>query len=373
MINIALIRKNNCSFEKIGDYASQLLYRSYNKKNDRHIKQSIDNYIWNIVEPYITFIEIDANHFLDESVSYLAQDFENRVIDKDFYIHCETSYSFPKKCIEIMYCDPTWKEYVKHQEFNMNKLSCLFSLDHHIIENNCIVYSNNYDVNSPDTKYVKLSSITKNDIIRMIRRRFYQSAIIARNNSYEKYYYQRHDYLIMSVFGLSNTDKIEKLSTSLIRYNLVFYFKYDKKLPVNESATRINGAFRLYGDVVVIHEISENIGANLSIAEIRKLDELSYGRLYDRELKNNEAITESREVFEDGKIKSKEIIPFWSRYMLVESRIKTSKKDKCIYCGEPSKPEFNCTKCYRVQYCCTQCVRDFKNYHDDECINPKSL
>ncbi len=134
--------------------------------------------------------------------------------------------------------------------------------------------------------------------------------------------------------------------------------------------------YQLHGDVLLLHELEENIHANLSIKETKKLNILSYGRLYDRELKKEEIHTvKMTELGKDGTETEKNIIPYWSRYIVVEARIKKydNIKNLCMNCGKNMIKKIICNKCYRARYCSQNCMNEFAHYHDDECINPKSM
>jgi hypothetical protein len=189
-----------------------------------------------------------------------------------------------------------------------------------------------------------------------------------------KYYYQNPSYLISTVFGLPETDGIEKISFSHLRYNLVYYFKQDKTQYVNQIATRINAGYRVYGNVLVLHEMEENLYTNVSVHEMKRLNVLSYGRLYDRDLKEEENHTLTKvEPDENGNDVEKKIVPFWSRYIVIEHRMVEwhNKKNKCINCGQDMKTPIVCQSCYRLKYCSKNCENEFHHYHYDECIKQK--
>lgn len=345
-MKVILIKKNKCNFDKLGDYANELLYHSGEFKN---IKTNINNYIWSVIEPYIEFINVDD--FLNDVCLNLIKPFDKN--PDDFFYHTEQSYSFPNQCIEIIYAQPLWD----YHEDNINNIGCLFSLKHTVIENNCIILINKYDLTAKN--YAVMDDITKKDILRVIRRRFFFSAILIKNNKLIKYYYQEPKILIKKIFNLNENDNIQKLSFNILRYNFVFYFKQDDK--VNEIATRINGLYKLYGDVLIINEIEENVYANLSINEINKLNLLSFGSINDRELKDNE----KHDIGDD-----KTIIPFWSKYIIVKNRLEKL-KDNCYYCHNKIINPVICEKCYRIKYCSKDCQQ--KHNHFEDCIQTLSL
>ncbi|XWV26127.1 hypothetical protein QJ857_gp0953 [Tupanvirus soda lake] len=373
MITIAVIEKNNCTFDKMEEHAACLLYAEHGEEERKKIKQNINNYIWSVIEPYVKFVDVDEKDFLGTICDHLTNCFPGRKIDEEFFYHTEGSYSFPKKYIEFIHCQPLWKDYKDSQIENMNNLACLMSLKHNVIENTCVVFSNKYDLSAPH--FTALESITKEDILRIVRRRFYFSAILIKDDQLVKYYYQNPSYLISKIYGLTEKENIQKLSQSILKYNLAFYFQHDKSKYVNKIATRINGLYRLHGDVIMLHEMEENVFANLSIHEAKRLNVLSYGRLYDRELKKEEIHTiDTVEVDDKGKQVEKKVTPLWSRYIVVNHRMLQwqEKKNKCINCYGEMKTPIVCDKCYRVKYCSYVCQKEFSSYHTDECINPKS-
>ena len=369
MKKIAVIAKNRCHFEELDKYAIPLLYEDHNPEDRIKLKKSLNDYLWSVVEPYVTFIEINEdNDFLTIVSKELTKCFHDKNPDQFFY-HTESSYSCPKKFIELIYCQPLWDTYQKSQIENINNLGCLFSLKHHLVENNCIIIGNDYDLSSPN--YIKLTSVSKEDILRVIRRRYFFSAIVVKNDVMVKYYYQDPKYLITKVFGIGYNDSIQKISINHLKYNLTFYFQQDKTKYVNKIATRINGLYRIHGDVIILHDMEENIFTNFSIHECKRLNVLSYGRLYDRQLKEDEVHTvDSPEVDEKGNVSEKKVTPYWSRYLVISRRMLEWEKNKCINCSKEAIKPIICQRCFRAKYCSEECMKEFNNYHYEECMNP---
>lgn len=400
MLTIAVIKKNQCVFDKIENVAAELLYRNHDKVERTRIKKNINDYIWSVIEPYIEFCEIEPEYFAEELVKNITKCFPDKQIDGNFYFHSENSYSFPKTYMEIVHCQPLWHGYVDAEVSNMNNIACLASLKHTVIENNCVMLAYEYDLHAP--KFTRLTNITRDHILRIIRRRFYFSAVLIKENQLVKYYYQQPKYLLQSIYGLYDDSTIETMTNSLLGYNLIYYFQHDKTKYVNEIATRINGMYQLHGDVLIIHELDNNndnsdmksklsiqdkpmsIYGNLSNHEVKRLDVLSYGRLYDRQLKPGEIHTVKQfEVNENGKEIENNITPMWSRYIIVKHRMEKLHNDgfKCLNCDKIIskkitnivKNSITCDKCYRARYCSNFCQQEFlSKYHQDECINPKS-
>lgn len=370
-MKIAVISKNRCNFDDIETYARPLLYQDMDDTIRRSIKQNFNDYIWKSIEQYIDFIEIDNT---DELINIACSKMITCFPDKDngqFFYHSESSYSDSKKFIEIIHCQPLWNEYQLNQLENMNNIGCLMSLKHHVIENTCIAIANNYDLNS--NKFLKITGIEKSDIIKTIRRRYFFSAVVIRENKISKIYYQDPKYLLMEVYKLKSDDKIEKLNISFLKYNLTFYFRYDKTSYINKTATRLNGLYRLYGDVVIIHELEDGVFGDITRSEINKLELLAYGRLYDREPKQHElCLIPETTTNEKGEQQEKLVVALWSKYLVVKNRMLTYVKNKCINCGEIANKPKICSRCYRAIYCSEICRREFSDYHHDECVAFKS-
>ncbi|AVL94881.1 zinc finger domain protein [Moumouvirus australiensis] len=373
MTKIAIIKKNDIDFMEMEKYAVPLLYTDHDIEMRIQIKKNLNDYIWKTIEPYIEFVNIGED-LLTTVCHNLTKNFSNNKNPDEFYYHTESSYSSPKKYLEIMYCSPLWKDYTTGKIENMNKLACLFSLKHNVIENNCVIIGNKYDTGSSSN--LVLDNVTKDDIMRVIRRRYFFTASLIKQNSSIKYYYQNPAYLISKIFNLEGKDNIQKLSIPLFKYNLNFYCQQDTSKYINQIATRINGLYRLYGDVLILNELEENIYTNISEHEIKRLNVLSYGRLYDRQLKDKEIHEEIvPDIDENGKQIEKKKTPLWSKYIIVNNRMDDWKnnKNKCIYCGTQIKNPITCDKCFRAKYCSKDCEQQFNSYHVDECINPKSL
>lgn len=380
IITIAVIRKNSCYFNDMQKYVLPLLYTEKSKEEREEIKKQINSYIWSVIEPYVTFIQVRVCDLIETVCQYLTMDFPDKKPDTDFFYHTEGSYSFPKKYIEFFHAKPLWNSYEAAQPSNMNNIGCLLSLKHHVIENTCIVIGNVYGDNNQQPTII--SSITKEDLLRVIRRRFYFSAMMIDKGNMIKYYYQSPQYLVSKIFNLEPDDKIQTFKNELLGYDLVFYFQYCSKEPINKIATRINGLFQINGKALMLHEMSDGVFSNLSLREAKRLNVLSYGRLYDRRLQQHEIHTvDTVEADEEGKVQEKKSRPYWNRYIIVEGRMKkwNEKGPQCINCDKSLKDStgkvkgFPCPRCYRVRYCSVKCEKEFDHYHYDECINPQSL
>lgn len=387
MVTIAVINKNRCTFDDMEKYAAPLLYRELTREEKSQIMTKLNDYIWSVIEPYITFVQIETteqDEIMTKICSGVKECFPEKSFD-DFRFDTIKSYSFPKKIIQFVDSKPTWPEYKHEQECNMNNIACYMSLDHKVIENNAVAFCFDYDMQS--ASMLRMGSITKEDIIKIIRRRYIFTGVLIKEKSIVKYYYQEPVYLFMSVFNLNSEDNIPTLRVTNLKYNLLFHFVKDKRQYVNKVATRINGMFQLCGDVLMMHELEEKVYANLSCREAKRLNVLSYGKLSDRNIKDNESniddlCTSNAEnkvvVDKNGTNRETKVVPFWSRYIIIEKRMEKWKecKQKCITCDsacDDSRTTTVCDVCFRARYCSALCKQNYATCHVAECINPKSL
>ena len=105
-----------------------------------------------MIGPYVKFIEVSEEELITVISQNLTSDFPGKRPDEFFY-HTKPSYSFPKKYIEFIYCQPIWKDYNNEKSENINNIGCLMSFDHSVIENKCIVLANKYDLDSASFYY----------------------------------------------------------------------------------------------------------------------------------------------------------------------------------------------------------------------------
>lgn len=390
MKTIVVIKNNSCNFDKMEDYALPLLYQPHTKSQRLILKQALNNYIWSVIEPYVSFVQVKKNdNFLPFVCNQLKDYFTDSNLD-DFFYHTEGSYSFPKKFIEIMYCQP-----IKSTTTNsdINSLGCLFSLKHNLIYGHMIIIGNSYDLHAE--KFVKIDSVLKKDILSVIRRRFFFTAILIKETEIIKYYYQNPAYLISKIYNLSESSCIEKLSINFLQYNLLFYFQNSNKTYLNKIATRINGLYQFHGDVLVLNELEENIFTNISLHEFKRLNILAYGRLYDRKLKEDEnfdfplvpeiidvpdtpnSTTNLQNLTNPQNPQVVQKKPMWSKYIIIQNRMtklnNNNAKNQCMNCFNLIKNLVLCEKCCRMKYCSKECLKNNDSLHYDDCINPKSF
>ena len=416
MIRIAVVTKNQIVFDRIEEFAAPLLYKPYDKTLFTGLNVALNTYIWSVLEPYVTFVDIDPvvaeaprellsvdpvvaeaprelpsvdpskTDIIELVCGLVTKCFKHKQLDNFFY-KTEGSYAFPSKSLELFYAEPTWASYKPAEQSNMNNIGCLMSLKHTVIENNCVIFANSYDL-SNKKEFVKKGLVTKEDIIKVIRRRFFHTAVLIKNNTFIKYYYQNPIYLMSKIFDLNvETDSVQTISFAFLNYNLTYCSKGDSSANTNEIATRICAHNKICGDVLVLHEQEEKVFTNISIKEIQQLDLLAYGKLSDRDVQSDENYTltgaegetdtnadtdtdtntDTNTATDSNPIR----ISLWSKHLVRLNRLNKlkSKPNACLKCQIEITNPVVCVHCFRAKYCSMDCcVGDFRQEHFKECI-----
>lgn len=349
MITIAVIADNDANFNGITDYLPDVVYR------DNPTTAGARAYIESVIKPHITFHQV--SDFLDFVCTTLAAEYSCPT--EQLLFHTETTFCTPKGCAEIIYCSDQYAENKSNKP--MNQLASLLSLKHTVIKGKCIVVLNGYNP-------LRKINITLNHLVSLYKRRFFYSGILIKpNGQLHKYYYQDVRYLLHKLFDVDINDDINTISFELMHYPLNAYFFY-KQSVINPLATKLNGMYRLHGNVLITHHLDAHIPTNLSRSELSDLLKVAHGRLYDRQVKDNEAMTETV-VDTNGQQQTKALT--LSRYSIVNNRLKTKLWKQCINCN--GKLKHICERCYRVGYCSVQCQTEYRGHHYDDCINELSV
>lgn len=399
MIKIAIIKENKCSFDNIEEMAKPLLYKKLSDTNRRQLKDKLNEYLWSIIEPYVEFREVMAEDMMDTICESIHKSYPNDAAE-NLYFHTEQSFSSPSKYLELIYAQDdadfeNIKEGDKYVKPNMNNLGCIFSIQHKIVNRTCVIIANKYDLENSMKKYLKITSVEKKDILRVIRRRYFHSAVyVQENEMMTKYYYQDPSILTAVLFKLTysntsnkDTEMIHHVEFNLFNYNLTFYFDNDGDEETNQIATRLYGLARIRGPVLILHILDDTvdqssnsitrINSSISIPEVERLNKISFGPLASRQPKENELIRldniaqkiDEEEAAKDPSI-PKKTYPIWSRYLIVKSRLKDFVKEKniCINCHGSINEPVICNICYRNKCCSAKCLDNYMRGNMSDCV-----
>jgi len=325
-VQIAYLLPNTCYFSEIGQYLIRFLYVKISAENYHQARRALDDYLWGEISRYIYFHNIDVED-LEAGLSSICQTLVSYYPGKDlqhFYFHTEISYSFPKGCLEIVHAERLFKA-----PQNMNHLGCLFSLKHTVVEDTCALLYYRYDLSA--AKKIKPESISRADILRALRRRYYLTAVMVGKQELAKYYYREPDNLADGILG----GRIKKIKFDVHGYHLVCYYDTDSRDYINQVATRMNGQVLIRGDALFLHELADDIYANLSRRELKRLNVLSY----------------------QSKITPPEDL--WNRYLVVEYLMQQYHdiKNRCSICQQADVSQI-CQICYRAKICGSQTCQE---------------
>lgn len=388
MIKVALVKLNKVSFPQMEKYAFPLLYKNHTKSNLTKLNKQLNDYIWSELEPYVSFMEVDSSDtesYIEHICEKITERFDKQTAT-DFFFRTELSFSYPSSQIELLYAQPMWKGYVDSQQENMNNIGCLFSLLHTVIENDCVLIANDFDHTNP--KFAKQRSIRPKDIIKGIRRRYFNTAQLISNDHIIKYYYQNPIELIKQALNVDDEkDQLENGIIEFLGYRLIFAAKIsNENTEINAIATRLCGTNKIHGNVLLFHERDEKILDNLSKKEVQDLNQLAYGRYDDRAIRESEKFENKPAMADEGAEGAEgadgtengaapppdqSVKNYWSKHLIRQKRM--SEKvfpHSCICCFRTlGADKINCPNCHRTIYCSTHCMtKDFREFHYKECI-----
>ena len=366
MPTIAIINLNDCQFD-LTKYAQPLIYCKLSDIDRKNLKNELHNYIWSVIKDHIEFIETNTDCYVGDSVTKIIEEFNRD--PNDFLYHSQTSYSNPKKTLELIFCQPRWESYELNLAKNMNKLACLFSLQHTVIENKCAVIGYEYHENN-----LILGNVTKNDIIGVVKRRYFHSGVYIENDIMTKFYYQNLKYAAIGLFGLDKSDNIEETNFDLFNYNLKI-LSIPNRTDINKIATRLHGKKQIFGPVILFNMWEENIFANLSLREANRLNMLSNGLLLNRVI--NESDIKRKDIIKivDQVEKTESVPVIWNKFIIVEKYIKNyneNLKNKCSKCNKNIiniiDESLSCQKCFRMKYCSESCKNIDNHSNSSDCV-----
>lgn len=354
LITIAIISKNTCTFSEIERFAKPLLYNKLSDATRKQKKELLNEYIWGVISDHVKFVDVSVDDLMDYICVNIGQSF-GEGDNSNLMFHTEGSYSSSKAYIELVYADYGSIIQTPNEEVDiMNNLGCLFSLKHKVIKNSCIIISNMYDIGSK--KHIKLGNVNKDDILRVVRRRFMHTAMLIEQYQVSKIYFQNVNILIGTIFNVDEDQHVNKIPVSHVGYNMVLYFNGEDEY-LNESATRINGFYRINGAVIIVCELEESIHSNMSMTDYKNIDKLSYGKIDNRKPKGAE-----KHDLDDPNDN-----PLWSKYMIVKTRLK--EKIICDKCSKNMNDYVLCNICHRVRYCSIDCMNEDNIDHMGDCIS----
>lgn len=357
MVRVAVIKPGNLSMSDLAEVISPLLYKALIKEGRRVHKTRIEEKISEILQPYVRMEEIGGEDVLSQMVQLIQPPSE-----EDLRFNCEASYGYSRGFTEVLY------RMEQSEETPVNAIGCYHSLSHTVIRGDCLVVANRFVVNSNGSVAVVRGDLEMQDLVRVIRRRFYRSAMLVDGEMMAKYYYQSSQHLIESIFGGGTESasspsakarqeglQIKTEELSFLNHSLSLRHREESQGVVNKIASRLLGK-KLVGPVIFqLHlekpnDLTDDISDNLTERCLKRINLLAYGSLSERNVGKNDLPAEYLQDNDNH----------WCRYYYLESRMSALKRNprRCAGCrGELGTKQFTCPVTYRYKYCSEQCVR----------------
>jgi len=349
MVLVALVQPGNPITASLESCISPLLYKALVKEGRRQIKAQIEEQLASMLAPYVSFIEVGND---DDTLQKMVEAVGTTREHPRF--NTESSYGYTKGVTEIFY------EQVQEEETEINVIGCYHSLEHTIIRGRSLVLANRFVAGDQGVPRLMRMDTEMRDIIRVIRRRFYRSAILIDGDMIAKYYYQDSQNLTRAVFG----DRAVSTEYAVFMDHCLCLCRLEvEQGVVNKIGSRVMGR-KMVGPIIfsshlespgnvggLAHseELAGAIGAsydNLTEKMIKRIGVLAYGDMEERRIKPAELIKDR-----EGE--------HWCRYLYLERRMTLFKKSPmvCAGCrGALGKKQYTCPVTYRYKYCSPGCV-----------------
>lgn len=346
---IAVICQNQIDLTLMEPYLAPMLYRALDHETAYHAKKLLSAFIRHTVQPCVKFVDCvsgDTESIIATACREIAAARPQHGIS-DLNIMTTVSYSTSKTVLEVMHAE-TISE-CKNQfasdttihitKDNVNALACFMSLDHQIIIYTAVLLANRY---TTDANRFALRSTTWDDILKVVRRRFYLTAMRCEGATWVKMRYQHLEYLQHAVFGPA---KVIKKRLNFLKYYLVLIYMENTNAALNVTLTRLVNR-PIHGVGLVLNETAQDVYTNLSCHEMQNIMDLAQNPMAFREIQSHELNMTS--------------------YMIVASRLRTL-QPKCHNKNCRELPTIQCQRCMRIRYCSTQCQNQDLEQHTPEC------
>lgn len=357
---IAFIKNNSIDFTEIlNKFLSPLLYHHIDKNTRINLMKKLNYELWNELEKYVTFANCDKS----ENLLELIHENIGKYIENDTKLITKHSFCNSYKFTEIIYSHKPDNNYNKTK---VNEIGCLASLDHHFIQDTFSLITYEYDLDSD--RYLRITNTCSSDLVRIIKRRFFNSACLVTDTKIDKLFFQKPNILCSRIFD----DSVDKINYEIIDNSK--YLLHCIHLPNNPYHTYINKvATRICRKLIIgpalffsIYRIGNEKDSilydNISIRELKYLNILSFGDLPETCDDTLNDIEETIIVPNEMKTEQKKIYPLWSKhvYKLHIKKEDLFMNDKCYSCNKKleNKSQYECIKCYGYRYCSQECLEN---------------
>lgn len=210
------------------------------------------------------------------------------------------------------------------------------------------------------------SSINMDEIINIIYKKFIHTGIkLSQTGEVEEYIFSENPLQYLQDSG-ENVDNYKWAEIPFLKFSLLIIFKTNcPETNINKLATRLVGAYNVFGDVIITSKVNKQIYGDLDKDIFDKIIETSKGTLDDRELRENEI---------DPKVEDQELPIVRTKYIVLNDRYnKATENDKelCSGCNKYFDKVNMCLGCYRIGYHDKNCQKSHWTSHKKDCSSGK--
>lgn len=195
---------------------------------------------------FIEFKEVSNEILLEEFIKYV--DMNNDDLSDTMIIHHD-----PEVIYQICYITDCKKQ--------SNLFSSLLTLDETVINGKTMIIATKFPINSTNMYNI---DVTLEDLNRILNNRKEFIGIKINKDGLDE----------ITICKEKDFSEFKKLELCLYRFNLDVYYKDNSEDYENKIASNLFGQ-RLYGDVIVISKLTQEVCDNLSKIDIEKIIKLS--------------------------------------------------------------------------------------------------
>lgn len=264
---------------------------------------------------------------------------------RDWY--CTQSYSTPTHLYELVYGRAPSGE-----DQALSTLACLCSLKQEVIYGPAYLVKSQY-VGGEENRGLRISSASVEDLVEIICRRYYFTAVHDEGGETHTIPYQDHEYLSGVVFGtVEGSHPTLTRQVQIHGYTLVaFYYRHCDR-PVNRRSSALLRA-TVRGPVLWL---SLRGRTNEDVCVWESLTQSEYHRLADHSLGDAEYLS------------GQPAEGCWNRHLHLLSLRDTL--PTCQSCRTPVETPHTCPSCHHTVYCSEDCLDSDRERHretDDQC------
>lgn len=330
---------------ELREWLTPLLYRSLPEEERTERREALQAYLRRSLEDSVVPLQDE------DPLSALVEDARRRYPDQTPEWMTGQGYTTRQGHYELVYGQV--------EGASLSPLACLSLLDQTAVHGPAYLWANDHHPES-ETGY-RLRDATLEDMVRILRRRFYQTAIYEEpDGTCHRLYYQDHEALVGVVYGREGEGCARVVSERVVQlhgYTLVATYYRQSDASLNPGAGRLLRA-PVRGGVLWCHLRGEGDPEQTGDAA-RVWDTLS---LHEYRILSQYALGTGAWLREESQTDS------CHRYQHLLTLAKEAPAPPCANCGTPiTSDPVVCPGCLHTPYCTAQCQARAAATHEEEC------